>query len=389
MVKDKNKDLLKLIHEHTHLKNEDGEDVPFFCFTHDIMDTIDLDMSEEEIAQIALDNGYKVYKVFPEETMVGGLILCAEGCPKEAIDKMYEEFYGEIPTIEEWPTKELTEEKEEDNLEKIDLEDYINESSKKYIRELKEKARSRGAEIEIYQPACPERSTSYWYEEPFANLKYKEYVVYIIVTGELSIDIYETDEKIRYPHELEENGIYTDEQLFEILDSNNGQIENNNWFDFAITKIKNGTEGDWYYASDIDYELPNDLEEALDIDFYIDTVIKDFDNKMKEMETEDDEDKLNEASKKDSRLAQAGVSGYNQPKRTPNHPTKSHIVVAKEGDEIKTIRFGEQGAETAGKPKKSESERMKAKRKSFKARHAKNIAKGKMSAAYWANKIKW
>ena len=92
---------------------------------------------------------------------------------------------------------------------------------------------------------------------------------------------------------------------------------------------------------------------------------------------------------KDSRLKRAGVTGYNKPKRTPNHPTTSHIVVAKEGDKIKTIRFGEQGAKTAGKPKKGESAAMKAKRKSFKARHAKNIAKGKMSAAYWADKVKW
>jgi hypothetical protein len=92
--------------------------------------------------------------------------------------------------------------------------------------------------------------------------------------------------------------------------------------------------------------------------------------------------------KKDPRLARAGVSGYNKPKATPG-AKKSHVVVAKEGDQIKTIRFGEQGAETAGKPKEGESERMKAKRKSFKARHGKNIAKGKMSAAYWADKVKW
>jgi hypothetical protein len=92
---------------------------------------------------------------------------------------------------------------------------------------------------------------------------------------------------------------------------------------------------------------------------------------------------------KDSRLKRAGVSGYNKPKRTPNHPKKSHVVVAKEGSRVKTIRFGEQGAKTAGKPKSGESARMKAKRKSFKARHGKNISKGKMSAAYWANKVKW
>jgi len=91
--------------------------------------------------------------------------------------------------------------------------------------------------------------------------------------------------------------------------------------------------------------------------------------------------------KKDSRLKNAGVSGYNKPKRTPSHPTKSHVVVAKEGDKVKTIRFGQQGVSGAGKSPKSDKE--KARRKSFKARHAKNISKGKMSAAYWADKVKW
>jgi hypothetical protein len=95
------------------------------------------------------------------------------------------------------------------------------------------------------------------------------------------------------------------------------------------------------------------------------------------------------ASSPDPRLKRAGVSAYNKPKRTPSHPTKSHVVVAKEGDKVKTIRFGQQGAKTAGKPKPGESEAMKKKRASFKARHAKNISKGKMSAAWWANQQKW
>jgi hypothetical protein len=82
-------------------------------------------------------------------------------------------------------------------------------------------------------------------------------------------------------------------------------------------------------------------------------------------------------------------SGYNKPKRTPSHPKKSHAVLAKEGTKVKLIRFGQQGVKTAGKPKKGESSRQTARRKSFKARHGKNIAKGKMSAAYWANKVKW
>ncbi len=94
-------------------------------------------------------------------------------------------------------------------------------------------------------------------------------------------------------------------------------------------------------------------------------------------------------SSRGSKLKRAGVKSYNKPKRTPGHKTKSHIVVAKVGTKTKTIRFGQQGAKTAGKPKKNESEAMKKKRASFKARHAKNIAKGKMSAAYWADKVKW
>ena len=94
-------------------------------------------------------------------------------------------------------------------------------------------------------------------------------------------------------------------------------------------------------------------------------------------------------NRKKALLKKHGLSGVNKPKRTPGHKTKSHIVVAKVGDKIKTIRFGQKGAKTAGKPKAGESDRMKAKRKSFKARHAKNIARGKMSAAYWADKVKW
>jgi hypothetical protein len=88
-------------------------------------------------------------------------------------------------------------------------------------------------------------------------------------------------------------------------------------------------------------------------------------------------------------LKKHGLSGVNKPKRTPQHPKKSHIVLAKEGNKVKLIRYGQQGAKTAGKPKAGESDRMKKKRASFKARHRRNIAKGKMSAAFWANKSKW
>ena len=93
-------------------------------------------------------------------------------------------------------------------------------------------------------------------------------------------------------------------------------------------------------------------------------------------------------AKRDPRLERAGVEGYNKPKRTPNHPTKSHVVVAKSGDEIKTIRFGQQGV--SGSPRREgESKADKARRESFKARHPSNIAKGRLSAAWWADRVKW
>lgn len=90
-----------------------------------------------------------------------------------------------------------------------------------------------------------------------------------------------------------------------------------------------------------------------------------------------------------TKTAKKSEMACNQPKRTPDHPKKSHIVKACFDGKEKVIRFGEQGAKTAGKPKAGESQAMKDKRDSFKARHAKNIAKGPSSAAYWANKVKW
>lgn len=89
-----------------------------------------------------------------------------------------------------------------------------------------------------------------------------------------------------------------------------------------------------------------------------------------------------------STLKRLGLEGVNKPKRTPSHPTKSHVVLAKEGDKTKVIRFGQQGV--SGSPKKEgESASYRKRRESFKARHASNIKKGKMSAAYWANREKW
>jgi hypothetical protein len=89
-----------------------------------------------------------------------------------------------------------------------------------------------------------------------------------------------------------------------------------------------------------------------------------------------------------SAMQRLGLSGFNKPKRTPSHPTKSHVVYAKEGDRKKIIRFGQQGV--SGSPKKEgESESYRKRRESFKARHRANIKKGKMSAAYWSSREKW
>jgi hypothetical protein len=633
MEKRKNKEILALIHKHTHLKDEDGEDVPFFSFVRDMTDTIDLDMSEEQIAEVALDNGYKVYKSFPEETMVGGLIICAEGCPREAVDRMYQEFYGEVPPIQQWPlggglneekdgieltainaeeeaqkgseqfqnkfldkaaslgatiefhdkllpkrmdstwydgeialikyknfeitvyaggylkmhldgvkdslmdvedleangiftddelkaytddntlyydnrnsfqfslkkkdssvwlyndelgydraddlnsaldidfyintvipdvieryyrtnedielepSKELPFEYEEGHtfdeyiekygeeyndgtfwdysledlldliendrdgykvpkfwlikdrfyetplnpepleeesegveLTAIDLEAESKKGSEQFMAKFIDQAASLGATIEFFQDISPKKQDAFWYDGDIAKIKYKDYSIIIDVSGGKKLYLTQDEEPIRTAEQLEERGIFTDEEMFSFFESGELVFEENNWFDFHVVHEK---ERRVFYRSDLNYDDEVEVGLALDMDFYINKVIPYVDSKINELQ------ELKEDKSKDPRLAQAGVSGYNQPKRTPDHPTKSHIVVAKEGDEIKTIRFGEQGAETAGKPKEGESERMKTKRKSFKARHAKNIAKGKMSAAYWSNKIKW
>jgi len=142
--------------------------------------------------------------------------------------------------------------------------------------------------------------------------------------------------------------------------------------------------------------LPKKAREALSDSEYAATTAKKRKDKAAGKQHSKQPDKIADKTRKfrmakggkaDGRLKRAGVSGYNKPKRTPNHPTKSHIVVAKSGDKIKTIRFGQQGVSGAGKNPKTAKD--KARKKSFKARHAKNIAKGVLSAAYWANKVKW
>jgi hypothetical protein len=95
------------------------------------------------------------------------------------------------------------------------------------------------------------------------------------------------------------------------------------------------------------------------------------------------------AAKRDPRLDRFGLKGYNRPKLTPGHPTKRAVVLAKDGDTVRLIRFGDQTMTTAGKPSKSDSASDKARRASFKARHQAGIQKGKLSGSYWSNRLFW
>lgn len=471
MEKRKNKEILQLIHKHTHLKDEDGEDVPFFSFVRDMTDTIDLDMSEEQIAEVALDNGYSVYKAFPEETMIGGLIICAEGCPKEAINKMYEEFYGEVPTIEEWPlkedlngdielepskdlpfkyeeghsleeymnlygemydngelwdhdaedlitswqdgelnsndfnaydtfwlidgrfyevpvnSKELKEDSEEIDLTAIDVEAEAKKGSEAYMAKFIDEAKSLGATIEFLQDISPSRKDAFWYEYGVAEIRYKTFVITISTSGSKAMYLKgeEYSQSIRDAEDLEEIGVFTDEQMNDVLDRGEVGVDSNNWFSFDVFDEATNRV---FYGSDLGYDdYPIDLDEALDLEFYINEVIPNVESRINEPE-------INEGKGKDPLLAKAGVSEYNKPKRTPNHPTKSHVVVARYKDKKtgkmrkKLIRFGQQGVKGSPK-KKGESDSYRKRRQSFKARHAKDIAKGPESAAYWADKVKW
>lgn len=135
MIKISDEDLLDIIFNLTHIKDEEGNDIPHFCFASDM--AMDLDAKEEELAVVAIKNGYKIYKVFPGETMLGGLIILADGATLEPVETMYKEFYGEMPDIIkmelddedhliEVEDKEIVEEVITENKE-LDLESQIRD----------------------------------------------------------------------------------------------------------------------------------------------------------------------------------------------------------------------------------------------------------------------
>ena len=360
MIDISEKDLLEIIYELTHIKDEEGNDVPNFCFASDA--SVDLDAKDEEIAVIAAKNGYKVFKVFPGETMLGGLVIVAEGATMEPIETMYKEFYGEVPEITEMQVNdedELVEVKEEKIEEAHDLgpkyspeairtrnivrqivrdnikdgyvhapDEYVDfvEDCKEYkieatkelfdfyqecliplaqgyelkdeslkedlefsddeetlsIDELKfgnisefenkykQKARELGAEIEFNTKVGPKRLDSLWYGgEDIATIKYNGYTIIIYGDGSQNWITLEADSEPIDFEDFDENGIYNDETFPDCYDYSVSGIE------FGIQK--EGRENDDANSySDLEFETMWDLESALDIEWYINEAIPEY-----------------------------------------------------------------------------------------------------------------
>ena len=269
MAKINEKDLLDILFELTHIKNEEGEDVPNFCFASDI--SVDADMTEEDIAVLALKNNYQVYKVFPGETMLGGLVLVADGATKEPVENMYKEFYGEIPDISELKLDDEdnlieVEEIEEDlDLHPVEITDEDKFGDiEAFENEYKRKAEELGASIEFHTKVGPKRLDSSWYNnEDIATIKYKDYIIDIFGLGD-DVYIIWNDEDIAF-EDFESYGIYNDKTIPNCEDMGYSGIE------FSMRKGKDGAPYSSY--GDLDYETMWDLKTALDIEFYINDVI--------------------------------------------------------------------------------------------------------------------
>ena len=269
MAKINEKDLLDILFELTHIKNEEGEDVPNFCFASDI--SVDADMTEEDIAVLALKNNYQVYKVFPGETMLGGLAIVADGATKEPVENMYKEFYGEIPEISELKLDdednliEVEEIEEDFDLHPIEITDEDRFGDiEAFENEYKRKAEELGASIEFHTKVGPERLDSSWYQdEDIATIKYKDYIINIFGLGD-DVYILWNDEDIAF-EDFESYGIYNDKTIPDCEDMGYSGIE------FSIKKGKDGEPYSSY--GDLDYETAWDLKSALDIEFYINDVI--------------------------------------------------------------------------------------------------------------------
>ena len=274
MIDIKDKDILDIIFELTHIKDEEGNDIPNFCFASDI--SVDLDAKEEEIAEIALNGGYKVYKVFPGETMLGGLLIVAEGATIEPVENMYKEFYGEVPEISEMQLDDeghLVElESVEEDLD-LDVLPELTDTDRfgdyeSYMHNKEQEARDLGFELEFHTKVGPKRLDSLWYEgEDIATLRYNDYVIAIFGLSEDGYVILTDGTEIPFD-ELEDYGIYNDETFPEYDDCLFSGIE------FAIKKI--GSHESYSSYGDLGFDTMWDIESALDIKSYLEDVIPAF-----------------------------------------------------------------------------------------------------------------
>ena len=191
MIDIKEKDILDIIFELTHIKDEEGNDVPHFCFASDL--AMDLDAKEEELAVIAAKNNYKIYKVFPGETMIGGIVFVADGATIEPVETMYKEFYGEVPEIIELKlddednlveVEEQTEDLDFDLIEPPTIEDKLGDYTS-YMDNYKKLASELGAEIEFRTKVGPKRLDSVWYGDLYiATIKYGDWIFDIFGSGD-------------------------------------------------------------------------------------------------------------------------------------------------------------------------------------------------------------
>lgn len=280
MIDISEKDILDIIFELTHLKDEEGNDVPHFCFASDLV--MDLDAKEEEIATIAAKNGYKIYKVFPGETMQGGLVLIAEGATIEPVEIMYKEFYGEVPEIDELSLNDdgiLVSKEEEVKTEDLEIEEVPLPTKEEkfgdietFIDGYKQLAHELGAEIEFFQDVGPLRKDSLWYSGIIAELRYWNYIIDIFADGDEPEYAFDNDdENVIGVEALEERGIYNDE-LFP--DSDTYEYVSGPYIEFTIRKGEDGEKFTSY--GDLEYDSMWDLDSALDIRSYIDDVIPTF-----------------------------------------------------------------------------------------------------------------
>ena len=265
------KELLNIMFALTHLTDEEGNDVPNFCFASDV--AVDTDKTEDDIAKLALNNGYKVFKVFPGETMMGGLLIVAEGASIEPVENMYKEFYGEVPEITEMKLEddnlvELDEDLEIENEASID-DNFLFGDYQGYMNSKKKEAEDLGATLEFKTIVGPFRNSSVWYENEgtIATLKYKDYFIEIFVTdeiAELTLEDGEGSKTLYGIADFEDAGIFNDhfwpEDYLDCCEP---------CFEFAVRKSDKG----WETSYGMDFDSAWSLNEALDINWYIREVI--------------------------------------------------------------------------------------------------------------------